>query len=208
MCMRALFSVALLLAASCAAAGQVELPADLSVHLSAEPDHDLVTGQPITFTLVVTNHGPEAVDNIALESSAFVDEFDLGSAVADCPGLGLIVVDGKSFYYLYMWIFTYLGPLQPQESRLCYITLPVGAHAPEAWTFGFFLPASYVDLNPSNNSSSVTLRRGSPTARPIPALSPRMLLLLMLLIASMGAMANQRRHTGRSFRNNRPRRHL
>lgn len=191
--MRVLFAVALLLAPTHAAAGYVEIPADVSMHLSAEPDQDLVTGQPITFTLAVTNHGPEPVSVLVASSAPFTSEFILSSGSTDCEDLGLVVVDGQSFYYYYDWVPTSTGPLAVGETRSCHITLSLSAQAPDIWTFSFFIPVFYVDIDPSNNSSAVTLRRGSAGTHAIPALSPLMLLLLVLLTATAGAMAAARR---------------
>ncbi|TAH44468.1 MAG: hypothetical protein EYC71_08850 [Gammaproteobacteria bacterium] len=187
--LRALIGVALLLASTHVTAGYVEIPADVSMHLSADPDQDLVTGQPITFTLAVTNHGPEPVSVLVASSSPFTNEFVLSSGTTDCKDLGLVVVDGQSFYYYYDWVPTSTGPLAVGETRSCHVTLSLSAQAPDTWTFYFSIPVFYVDLDPSNNSSSVTLRRGSPTAHAVPALSPLMLFLLALLTATSGAMA-------------------
>jgi hypothetical protein len=178
-----------------ALAGFVNVPADISVHLSAEPSTGLVAGQPITFTISATNHGPNPVDNLLLVSSTFVNEFDLSGGVSDCPWLGLVVADGKSFYYFYNLRPTYPNPMSVGETRTCRIILPVSSQAPASWMFAFGVASFYLDINPANNSASVTLRRalGATTPIPVPALSPIALILLVGLLAMIAkwAMARQ-----------------
>jgi hypothetical protein len=71
--LRTAIAILALLAGSLVHAGQVVLPADISVHLSAQPDTNIVPGEPVVFTLTVVNHGPEPVDQLALISSDFYD---------------------------------------------------------------------------------------------------------------------------------------
>ena len=74
-----------------ASAGQVELPTDISVHLTAQPDVGLIPGEPIVFTLTVVNIGPQPANDLSVISSDFYDQIDLGSGSADCQGVILSV---------------------------------------------------------------------------------------------------------------------
>jgi hypothetical protein len=201
MSIRSVFLLAAMIASGSAWGGTVVVPSDISVSVFAEPNSDLATGQPISFTISATNNGPEPIDNIALVSTEFVDEFDLAQGTANCPGLGLVVANGVLPFYLYIWEFTFLGPLQVSETRTCYITLPVAAQAPDTWEFGFYLPSSYLDIDPKNNSASVTLRRtlGATAPIPVPALSPIALILLASLLAVAVKWALARQATIRSL---------
>ena len=177
-------------------AGSVNVPADISVHLSAEPSSGLVTGQPITLTMSVTNHGPNRANTLEISSSEFTNEFNLAMAHTDCQGLGLVVANGGSAsYYYYTWWVTINNALEAGETRSCHLILPLSSSAPSIWTFSFYLPAFFIDTNPANNASAVTLRRalGATTPIPIPALSPIVLVLLVGLLAMIAkwAMARQ-----------------
>ncbi len=173
-----------------ALAGSFVVPADISVSVSADQDTALVTGQPITFTISATNHGPNPVETLIISSSDFTNEFVLDGASSDCDILGLVVVDSEfSFYYYYNWIPTLGARLETGETRSCHLTVPLSANAPPVWNFGFSIPDFFIDLDPSNNSASVTLRRAVIDPTPIPALSSRALILLALLMAAMGVQA-------------------
>jgi hypothetical protein len=189
MLIRCALGLTLLSAVPAAFAGFVNVPADISVHLSAEPSNGLVTGQLVTFTISATNHGPSVVDNLLLISSDFVDEFDLSAGTSDCQDLGLVVVDGGSVYYHYHLRPTSPTPMQVGETRTCHITLPISAQAPETWTFGFGVAFFYLDINPANNHSEVALRRGLGSTHAIPTLSRGSLLLLAVLLLALAANA-------------------
>jgi hypothetical protein len=79
--------------------------------------------------------------------------------------------------------------LEVGETRSCHLTLPLSPNAPAVWNFGFEIPNFFVDIDPTNNSASVTLRRALEPARPIPALSTAILALLACLIAIAGVIA-------------------
>src|SRR5690348_9661318 len=103
-------------------AGTIPVPADISVALTAEPSSDLLSGQRITFTLAVTNHGPDPAAPVSLGSSAIYDELDVLSATSDCANLALAVVDtSDGFYYAYDWFPTDESPLAVGETRSCHI---------------------------------------------------------------------------------------
>ena len=162
-------------------AGTIPVPADISVALTAEPSGDLLSGQRITFTLAVTNHGPEPAAPVSLGSSAIYDELDVLSATTDCANLALAVVDtSDGFYYVYDWFPTDESPLAVGKTRSCNINLEFTEWAPDTFLFGFSMPDFLVDLDPSNNSATVTLRRASQGsgAASVPTLSPFALVVL------------------------------
>jgi hypothetical protein len=190
---RSAMGLLLLCFSSFAWGGTVVIPSDVSVQLSAEPDSGLVTGQPITFTFSVTNHGPEPVPTLVVSSSDFTNEFNLALGTSDCSNLGLVVVDGKSFYYYYDWVPSFGGAIEVGETRSCHLTLPVGSQAPDIWAFGLSMPSSYQDLDGSNNASEVTLRRvlGVTAPIPVPAMSPIALLFLALLMFAVAVSSRR-----------------
>ena len=174
-----------------AAAQLVVLPSDISVGLAAEPSTNLQSWQPITFTLSVTNHGPEPVERFAIVSSPIYDELDFNNASSDCQNIFLNVVDlVDGFYFLYAWQPAPTTPLAVNETRSCHLTLPLTAVAPTVMPFSFGLSRPWTDPDPSNNEATVVLRRGvEPTA--IPALSPALLIALVLLIVGCAVRAFQ-----------------
>lgn len=183
-----------MLAAYPAVAGTVPVPADGSVGLTAEPTVGLMLGQPITFTMSATNHGPQPIESLGMLSSRFTDELDFSGASSDCQGLVLMVGDGKDFVdYAYYWSATFGVPIAVGETRTCHLTLTVGAGAPATWTFGFEIPSIFVDLDPTNNSAFVTLRRGVVQPTVVPTLSPLLLSLLAGLLALAGGVAQRLR---------------
>ena len=189
------FLCLLLLFIACPAlAGSIIFPADVSVDFSADPNTGLFLGQPITFTISATNHGPAPVEALAISSFEFSTEFAVQSGSTDCQNLGLLVGDGNGvFYYIYNLLLTFQGALEVGETRTCHLILPLSATAPETFTFGFEIRDFFVDIDPSNNIASVTLRRALELATPIPTLSPVALLLLAGLLAWNGAIARKSR---------------
>lgn len=175
-------------AANSASAGSIVVPADISVSLTAEPNVNLVTGQPIHFTITAINHGPGLALPLVVSSSEFVNEFDLGNANADCIELlGLVVGDTEfGYFYYYDWYVALLTPLHPGQTRTCHLTLPLSANAPDAFTFTWGIPDFFIDNDPSNNSASVTLRRATATPTTLPALSVSALATLAGLILLLG----------------------
>ncbi len=178
-------------------AGELSIPSDIAVALTASPDVDLVPGEPITFSVSTTNLGPEPVNLLLLISSDFYDQFGPSDVPNDCPGLVVVVSDGETFHYNFWWYPTDAGILAVGETRVCPITLTLTSQAPPTMQFSFGLPYFITDLNPANDSATVTLRRAIAAAAPIPALSPATLLVLTALLAACGGIA-QRRLTLRS----------
>ena len=183
-------------------AGPILIPSDLAVSLSAEPNADLHSGDIVSFTISITNNGPEPVDRFALGSSPIYDELDVLSGTADCDyHLLLAVVDlDDGFYYTYTWAVLLPGdpPMQVGETRYCYFSLPYTPWAPPEFPLTFSSDP-FIDLDPSNNSATVTLRRavqGAATT-PVPTLSHMALATLIALMALSGAwpiLADERRH--------------
>ncbi|HET6546728.1 MAG TPA: hypothetical protein VFG55_08295 [Rhodanobacteraceae bacterium] len=193
---------ALLFAAADVRAGSVPVPSDVSVDFSAEPDTGLVTGQSIYFTLSVTNHGPEPVSEAALVSTPFVNEFDGHDASTNCQNLITSVVDGQAYYYLLLWYLTDQGVLAVGETRSCQIRLVATSHMPAVFLFGF--STLDPDINPSNDSATVTLRRAAvPIAAPIPVLSRTISLLLIALLLVTGVFG-RRSHNRQATGDRRP----
>jgi hypothetical protein len=176
--------------ANSASAGSMVVPADISVSLTAEPNVNLVTGQPIHFTITATNHGPGFAQFLAVSSSEFVNEFDLNSATAECVEALLLAVGDTEFgyFYYYDWYVALSTPLHPGQTRTCHLTLPLSASAPDAFTFTWAIPEFFIDNDPSNNSASVILRRATAAVPPatLPTLSVPALLALAGLLLLMG----------------------
>jgi len=178
-------------------AGTIPLPSDVSVALTADPETDLESGQRIAFTISVTNHGPEPVAPVSLGSSPIYDELDVFSATVDCGNdLGLAVVDlNDGFYYVYAWFPTQESPLAVGETRNCYLELEFTEWAPDTFSLTFSMSDYLVDLDPSNNSATVTLRRANRgIATPIPTLSPLALAMLAGLLAWLASVVRRATH--------------
>lgn len=207
-CLTSFLLIATTLVAGPVLAGNVvELPSDVSVSLVAEPTVGLEPGDIVTFTISVTNNGPEVVDRLTLSSSFFVDELDVfaGSVIA-CEGPLLVAVSDFIGGYEY-WIdwdpVTYTDPalltLEVGETRTCEFSMPLTSAAPNVYPFSFGLAGFLSDLDASNNSASVTLHREAPAAgaTPVPTLSPFALSLLAFLLTGMACgAASERRSVG------------
>jgi hypothetical protein len=181
------FIAVLWLAATNANAGSLPAPSDVAVGLTAQPRSSLVTGQSVYFTLSVTNHGPEPVDDLVLLSTAFVDEFDGYDVSTNCQNLVVSVADGEFYFYNYIWYVTLQRTLDVGENRSCSLRLVVTSHMPSVFQFGF--SALDPDINPDNDSAIVTLRRApAPVATPVPALSRAMSCLLAVLLGAIGSV--------------------
>jgi len=182
-----------LLTCRAANAGEVIIPSDLSVHLSAEPT-SVQPGQPVVLTLTIVNHGPETVADVALISADFYDQIDLGFGEVDCSGFVLSVADGQSFHFNYWWFpMVFDGPLAVGEARTCHITRAITPQMPPVWPFSFgLLQTTYYDLDPSNNTATVVLRRGDLAPTTLPSHSPLALLLLALGLSALALTRMQR----------------
>ena len=171
-----------------ARAGDVVLPSDVAVMLSAAPDTDLMPGQPVDLTLTATNLGIEPVDTLILSSSLFVDEMHVISFNSDECYLVLTVLDGETdFFYLVSWYLAVPDsadspPLAPGESRSCHFQLSLTSQSPSVFPFSFGLSSLFSDPNPGNDRATVYLRRRGAESTPIPAASSIGLLLLAGLL--------------------------
>lgn len=164
-------------------AGTVTLLSDISIDLTAEPPSELQPGQEITFTITVTNHGPEPVDRVILGSSAIREELDVYSTSSNCDNtLALSVVDlVDGYYFQYDWLAASpSSPLAAGAKRSCSFSLVYLDGAPDLFPVSFGYPNWLFDLNNDNNSAVITLGRGTVDVEPIalPLLSPGWLLLL------------------------------
>lgn len=183
-----LASFAILLC-SASAYGQFTIPADVSVRMSAAPTTGLMPGEPFVITLSVTNHGPEPADPIIVISTAFTNEFDDSVGTVDCPYMGVVVTDGKTYFYEYAWIPTIGGAIEVGQTLTCHLTLALSANAPDIYVFEFEIPSFIEDLDPSNNSASVTLRRAAATQ--LPAASPWSMMVLSAAMLLAGTWATR-----------------
>ena len=185
-------------AACCAVAraGEVIVPGDVAVRLTAAPSSGLYPGETISFTLSVTNLGPAPVPQLSVWSSAIHDEFTLADGTSDC-GLITSVVDGPSDFWFYRtWYVTSKVPGDPPplavgETRICHFTESLTASAPAVTAYSFGMLDKYVDPNPVNNTATVELRRAVP-ATSVPTLSSRMLLLLAGMLGCAAFVAARR----------------
>lgn len=200
------------IAGSVTAGNVVELPSDVSVSLIAEPTLELEPWDSVTFTISVTNNGPEVVDRLGLMSSFFVDELDVSTgSVGACEGdLGAAVSDfigGYEYFIIWYpvlpWDPAFLT-LDVGETRTCQFSMPLTSAAPSIYPFSFFIPSSLSDLDASNNSATVTLHRATGSdAVPIPALSPFPLCILATLLTGLAWAARTRNSRRTSSRNRR-----
>jgi hypothetical protein len=210
LCLTSFLLIATTLVAGPVLAGNVvELPSDVSVSLVAEPTVGLEPGDTVTFTISVTNNGPEVVDQLALSSSFFVDEFDAAAGnVGACEGpLGVAVSDfigGYEYFIIWYPVFPKdpaLLTLDVGETRTCQFSMPLTSAAPNVYPFSFSLAESLSDLDPSNNSATVNLRRasqGTATSTPVPMLSPLALAALAGLLAWLASAVLRTPPTPRS----------
>lgn len=148
-------------------AGDVQLPSDVSVAVSAEPTSNLVPGQPVTFVVAVTNNGPAPLLNFGISSSPlYPEQIDLYGSTTDCAVVVTSVTDGTlDYYYDVTWYPTdssYTSsndlPLAVGETRSCHFTFPVGFAPPPTFTIDFHLGNLWNDTNATNDMGSVRLR--------------------------------------------------
>lgn len=186
-----------------AACGTIQLPSDISVLMTAEPSTLLESGDTITFVVSVTNLGPEPIDGLVVSSSFFHEQLDVGSlTLGACEGgpLGAVVVDysdGSFDYYVHWYpVLPSLPQLDVGQTLSCSFSMAITDAAPTTYPFSFDLGGSLVDIDPSNNSATVVLRRaneGAATATPVPTLSPLSLAALVVLMAFLGCVRSFRR---------------
>jgi hypothetical protein len=183
-------------ARSATAGNIVYLPSDVSVSLNAEPTTGLHTGDWVTFTVSVTNRGPEPVNQLTSVSSFFVDELDVSiGTVGACEGpLGVAVSDfiGGYEYWISWDPVTSTDPalttLDVGETRTCQFSMPLTRAAPDSYPFSFGLAGFLSDLDPSDDTATVVLNRAPSgvNAASVPALSLSALGLLIGLTMLAG----------------------
>jgi hypothetical protein len=137
----------LLAAAMCGSghAGNVYLPTDIAVTMTANPSTELRTGQIIDIVLTVTNRGPQPADVLVLNSSPFFHEFSVTyiDAVA-CYQFGGTVGEADPHpIFTAEWFIagipdTGMQPFAVGETRTCdfQLTLMTDAPAVTPFTFG------------------------------------------------------------------------
>jgi Domain of unknown function DUF11 len=165
------------------------LTSDVGVTLSASPTTQLATGQPINFTMTVTNYGPDPIPVVEVLSSMWLNQISpISYNQSECT-LVVLVLDGVTPSYSMSWIIAGL-PGQPVfaagETRTCHFSLSLTAAAPAAMSFDFGLPSFIPDTNPANDTGTVLLQRA---IDPIPTLSSLMLLLLSGLLVTTAGIA-------------------
>lgn len=181
---------------ACLIAGEIELPSDVSIALTAEPNSDLKPGQRITLSLTASNLGVAPVTGLVAGSSPIFDELDLGTGVVvECDGrFGVAVVDlENSFYFVYRWTVTApdLDPLAAGETRSCQIEVDYTVWAPVVFPLTFDTTI-FTDDNPANNSATVTLLGAVAAPTPVPMLQQGGMVALLVVLAALGTMAARR----------------
>jgi hypothetical protein len=196
--LRVLLGVILIAATSETARAQIFLPSDIGVTLTALPTTNLQPGQPIDMAVTVTNYGPDAVPDLFLVSSIFVDQIYFVSVNADeCHWVMTVgdLADGTEEFFV-QWYLAGLDvyPPFPPGSTTCHFQIALTRSAPPTYQFSFGLPPNFeFDSNPANDVATVTLQRASPPPpTPLPTLSTWMLLLLAGLSAGLAANALKR----------------
>ncbi len=195
-----------------ACAGTVLLPSDVSVRLSADITTNLSPGDRPTFTISVTNHGPDplggpSANGVVVTSSPIYDELDIASASANgCDyDLVLSVVDlENSFYFRFSFFAAHpTRVLAVGETRTCQLSLDYTPWAPPVFPVTFALNGFETDPDTSNNAATVELVRAPSAAAPIPVTTWPWSLLL---VSGLAILARQGRSMGSPRRTALPRR--
>jgi hypothetical protein len=180
----------LLAAAGHAIAGQVALPTDIAVGMSASPSTGLAPRDRITITLSATNLGPAPAPTFVLIGSDLVGQFDLSSVTTDCNDLILVVSDGQDSHSNYWWYPSRLAAMPVGTAVQCHLRLSLTPAAPPVTPFQLALPDFIADINAANDSATVLLQR---EALAIPTLgAPAKGLLIVGLV--LLALLTPRRH--------------
>jgi hypothetical protein len=191
-----MFALRLLLSAcaalSCSVASALALDTDIAVALSASPTTGLHSGDVVTFTWSVTNHGPNPAPLFGVLSSEIRDEFDVRRQASDCSDMTRAVGDGGNFVvYSYFWYPTRQRDLAVGETVRCHLSLPLGDAAPLRTTFAIQMPPFELDRDLGNNLSSVVLERAEAEV-PLLAAPARWGLFVGLLGAGARAIKTRR----------------
>jgi len=177
------------------AGNEVPVPADIRVTLTANPSEHLIPGEPIQAVLTVTNLGPDPVQNLIIQSASFVNEYDI--TAFDCQDFLLVVQDQGNGGYSYVVIWFAVGQLFSQTTQLdvgqsltCNMTFVLTRAASLNYNVSFGLPNDYIDVNPSNDTGTVTLQQDVPT---VPAMGKVSLAILLFMMAVTAAVTLLRR---------------
>ena len=152
----------------------------------AAPISNLVPGDSVNFTMTVTNAGPAPLGYFAIAGPSISGQLDVPNGVwNDC---NMIISTGDATdgpFFILEWFPSGLvgeNPMAAGETRTCHFTLLITSEAPNTYAYTIDLPDYWSDLNSSNNSATVVLKRA---LDPIPALSSWILALLATLIGGM-----------------------
>lgn len=164
---------------------------DLSVAATALPN-PVLPGQILTHSVTVTNSGPDTASNVRLGLRGLEGSESTAIEVAagwSCSPLGVIGIPPPDaefmactaqFFERGSVILRVRSQVRPSE------TLPL--------TLGLRLTSNAVDPIDANNETSVVTTLGVGSSFPVPTLSPALLALLALLLATVGMRATFRRH--------------
>jgi hypothetical protein len=187
--------LSLLFGAEFAFAGNIVLPSDVSVDLSAAPTQELTPGEAIDVVVTVTNHGPEDLPAVIVHGQRYVNEIELLSVDSNECFVYIVVEDlNNGFDYLITWmVANEVGGTAPilhaGEVRTCHMQLALTDAAPAVYTLSFgLLTPLFSDPNPANDQSSVELRREGSTTIALPATSTIGAWLLGLFLASFAGI--------------------
>jgi hypothetical protein len=183
--------LAFALAASVKAWAAQTLPTDIAVTLRGMPDSGLATGAQFTLVVTARNLGPQPVDTVVLQSTDFTNQFDFTHASIDCPGFVISVADTQTGSVQFMnWYVAAIplgtAPFAVGETRTCTIALALSASAPATFPFTFAISHQFVDIDPTNDSSTVVLSRPAATIAATPTMSQwgMMVLITALIICA------------------------
>jgi hypothetical protein len=187
--------LSLLFGSDFASAGNIVLPSDVSVNLTATPAANLMPGQAIDVVVQVTNHGPEDLPAVIVHGERYVNEIELLSVDSNECFVYIVVEDlSNGFDYLITWmVANEVGGTAPVlragEVRTCHMQLALTDAAPPIYTLSFgLLTPLFSDPNPTDDQSSVELRREVSAATALPATSTIGAWLLGFLLASFAAI--------------------
>jgi uncharacterized repeat protein (TIGR01451 family) len=131
----------------------VQSVSDLAVLATAQSSGPPLVGQPLTYTITVSNQGPadepDAVLSGALPAGMTVDSLNSTQGVAPTINQGILTAD--------------LGLLPANATATVTLVVSPGANDTGPVTAGFAVQGQNVDPNPSNNTAQVTVDVGPAT---------------------------------------------
>jgi hypothetical protein len=184
-----LFAGAGLSLACAVTAGTVPLPGDVAVTLAAPRMSNLTAGEPVAFTMTVTNQGPLPIrQGFWITGPNIFNQLYYPVGTWNDCGLVIAVVDssivGGSYWFFHWDPAGPTGelPINVGETRSCHFSLALTPSASVQTPFRVGLFEFWSDPNPSNDHSTVYLQRA---LDPIPTLSRWVLLGLAGLLAAI-----------------------